>query len=89
MTRTGAAIQHVANEAFSELRGARPIGSGVPRIVIVITDGRSQDDVILPVQNAKLKQIQFFAVGVTNHALNDELEAISGTFYKNSHLACL
>ncbi|VDK69878.1 unnamed protein product [Litomosoides sigmodontis] len=86
LTRTGAAIRHVANEAFSEVRGARPAGSGVPRIVIVITDGRSQDDVVLPVENAKLKQIQFFAVGVTNHALNDELEAISGSKKRTFHV---
>lgn len=41
LTRTGAAIEHVANEAFSERRGARPVGQ-VSRVAIVITDGRSQ-----------------------------------------------
>ncbi|CAG9540270.1 unnamed protein product [Cercopithifilaria johnstoni] len=86
LTRTGAAIEHVANEAFSERRGARPLGSGVPRIVIVITDGRSQDDVIIPVQNAKMKKIQFFAVGVTNHALDAELESISGSKKRTFHV---
>ncbi|VDM78062.1 unnamed protein product [Strongylus vulgaris] len=42
LTRTGAAIEHVANEAFSERRGARPISDRVARVCIVITDGRSQ-----------------------------------------------
>ncbi|VDN26032.1 unnamed protein product [Cylicostephanus goldi] len=42
LTRTGAAIEHVATEAFSEQRGARPISDRVARVCIVITDGRSQ-----------------------------------------------
>ncbi|KAJ1374160.1 Transmembrane matrix receptor MUP-4 [Parelaphostrongylus tenuis] len=45
LTRTGAAIEHVANEAFSERRGARPLSDRVARVAIVITDGRSQDSV--------------------------------------------
>ncbi|KAM3722540.1 Transmembrane matrix receptor [Dirofilaria immitis] len=86
LTRTGAAIQHITNEAFSEHRGARPLGSGVPRIAIVITDGRSQDNVMIPVQNARMKQIQLFAVGVTNHALDSELEIISGSKKRTFHV---
>lgn len=85
LTRTGAAIRHVTDEAFSEHRGARPLGSGVPRIMIVITDGRSQDDIATPVQHARMKKIQIFAVGVTNHALDPELESISGSII-NSNL---
>ncbi|KIH52329.1 EGF-like domain protein, partial [Ancylostoma duodenale] len=42
LTRTGAAIEHVATEAFSERRGARPLSQRVARVCIVITDGRSQ-----------------------------------------------
>uniref|UniRef100_A0A915PRP0 Uncharacterized protein n=1 Tax=Setaria digitata TaxID=48799 RepID=A0A915PRP0_9BILA len=86
LTRTGAAITHITNEAFSELRGARPLNSGVPRIVIVITDGRSQDNVLIPVENAKKMQIQLFAVGVTNHALDSELEMISGSSKRTFHV---
>lgn len=78
LTRTGAAIEHVTNEAFSERRGARPLNSGVPRITIVITDGRSQDNVTVPVEEANKKKIQLYAVGVTNHALDSELESIAG-----------
>uniref|UniRef100_A0A1I7VU29 Transmembrane matrix receptor MUP-4 n=1 Tax=Loa loa TaxID=7209 RepID=A0A1I7VU29_LOALO len=86
LTRTGAAIQHVTDEGFSERRGARPIGNGVPRILIVITDGRSQDDVTIAVRNARMKQIQLFAVGVTNHALDSELEVISGSTKRTFHV---
>ncbi|VDO61952.1 unnamed protein product [Onchocerca flexuosa] len=87
LTRTGAAIQHVTDEVFSERRGARPLGSGVPRIVVVITDGRSQDNVMVPVQIAKMKEIQLFAVGVTNHALDSELEMIAGSKKRTFHVS--
>ncbi|VBB34344.1 unnamed protein product, partial [Acanthocheilonema viteae] len=85
-TETGAAIRYITDEAFSERRGARPLDSKVPRIVIVITDGRSQDDVTTSVQNAKMKQIQLFAVGVTNDALDAELELISGSKKRKFHV---
>lgn len=42
LTRTGAAIEHAVTEALNEKRGARPLSSTVARVVIVITDGRSQ-----------------------------------------------
>lgn len=78
LTRTGAAIEHVVNEAFSERRGARPLSSQVARVAIVITDGRSQDNVTMPVDDARRKEIQLFAVGVTNHVLDSELQCIAG-----------
>ncbi|CAJ0580735.1 unnamed protein product, partial [Mesorhabditis spiculigera] len=79
LTRTGAAIEHVANEAFNERRGARPRSSSVARVAIVITDGRSQDNVTIPSNNARRMGIQLFAVGVTNHVLDSELETIAGS----------
>ncbi|CAB3402805.1 unnamed protein product [Caenorhabditis bovis] len=86
LTRTGAAIEHVANEAFSERRGARPVGE-VSRVAIVITDGRSQDNVTRPADNARRQDIQLFAVGVTNHALDAELEEISGSKDRTFHVS--
>ncbi|CAJ0941120.1 unnamed protein product, partial [Mesorhabditis belari] len=79
LTRTGAAIEHVATEAFNERRGARPLSSTVARVVIVITDGRSQDNVTIPSSNARRMGIQLFAIGVTNHVLDSELETIAGS----------
>jgi hypothetical protein len=47
--RTGAAIKHMANEGFTERRGARPQHSkNVSRVAIIVTDGRSQDNVTIP-----------------------------------------
>lgn len=55
--------------------GAR---DGVPKIGIVITDGRSQDNVSMPAQEALHKGVKMFAVGVTDHILESELVEITG-----------
>ncbi|KJH45792.1 von Willebrand factor type A domain protein [Dictyocaulus viviparus] len=86
LTRTGAAIEHVATEAFSERRGARPLSNRVARVCIVITDGRSQDNVTVAANNARRQNIQLFAVGVTNHVLQAELEEISGSKDRTFHV---
>lgn len=51
----------------------------VLRIGIVITDGRSQDNVTMPSQQARDDGIQMFAIGVTDHVLVEELVQIAGT----------
>ncbi|VDO52382.1 unnamed protein product [Haemonchus placei] len=86
LTRTGAAIEHVATEAFSERRGARPLSDRVARVAIVITDGRSQDNVTTAANNARRQNIQLFAVGVTNHVLQAELEEITGAKDRTFHV---
>lgn len=44
-TMTGLALKHMVEHSFSELEGARPLSHNVPRIGLVFTDGRSQDDI--------------------------------------------
>lgn len=39
---SGRAIQHVKKNIFTEEAGAR---RGIPKVLVVLTDGRSQDDV--------------------------------------------
>uniref|UniRef100_A0AC34QH72 Uncharacterized protein n=1 Tax=Panagrolaimus sp. JU765 TaxID=591449 RepID=A0AC34QH72_9BILA len=79
LTRTGAAIQHMVMEGFAERRGARPISDDVSRVAIVITDGRSQDNVTDPAKSARNLKINTFAIGVTDHVLASELETIAGS----------
>lgn len=79
LTRTGAAIQHMVMEGFAERRGARPISDDVSRVAIVITDGRSQDNVTEPAKSARNLKINTFAIGVTDHVLASELETIAGS----------
>jgi len=44
-TFTGAAINDVINHGFTVTNGARPYTEGVPRILVLLTDGFSSDDV--------------------------------------------
>uniref|UniRef100_A0A3B3DVD7 Collagen, type XII, alpha 1b n=1 Tax=Oryzias melastigma TaxID=30732 RepID=A0A3B3DVD7_ORYME len=62
-TKTGMALKHTYEKAFSIENGMR---RNVPKVVVTITDGRSQDDVK---QNAaKLQQAGYsvFAIGVAD-----------------------
>lgn len=44
-TMTGLALKHLVEHSFSEEEGARALSQNVPRIGLVFTDGRSQDDI--------------------------------------------
>ncbi|CAJ0943046.1 unnamed protein product, partial [Mesorhabditis belari] len=79
LTRTGAAIQHMVKEGFSERRGARHQADDISRVAIIITDGRSQDNVSGPALAARDLKINIFAIGVTDHVLASELESIAGS----------
>lgn len=87
LTRTGAAIQFATDEVFNERNGARPVSNSVSRVAIVITDGRSQDDVRVAARRARNQNIQLFAVGVTNHILDSELESIAGSKERYFHVS--
>ena len=53
-TNTGLALQYVSNELLKKDNGNRP---GVPDILLVITDGRAQDDQRLE-QESRVLQTQ-------------------------------
>ncbi|XP_038601804.1 matrilin-2 isoform X2 [Tachyglossus aculeatus] len=63
-TMTGLAIQYVVNIAFSEGEGARPPRDNVPRIIMIVTDGRPQDPVAEVAAKARNSGILIFAIGV-------------------------
>ncbi|GAB5568040.1 collagen alpha-1(VII) chain isoform X3 [Prionailurus iriomotensis] len=71
-TRTGAAILHVADHIFLP-QLARP---GVPKVCILITDGKSQDLVDTAAQRLKGQGVKLFAVGIKN-ADPEELKRVA------------
>uniref|UniRef100_A0A8C4TR27 Matrilin 4 n=1 Tax=Falco tinnunculus TaxID=100819 RepID=A0A8C4TR27_FALTI len=75
-TMTGLALKHMVEHSFSELEGARPLSHNIPRIGLVFTDGRSQDDISEWARRAKESGIIMFAVGV-GKAVEEELRAIA------------
>lgn len=69
-TMTGLAIQYAVNIAFSESEGARPLNQNVPRIIMIVTDGRPQDPVAEIAAKARNSGILIFAIGVGRVDMN-------------------
>ncbi|XP_051264915.1 collagen alpha-1(XII) chain isoform X3 [Dicentrarchus labrax] len=74
-TNTGRAMTYVREKIFQAARGARP---NVPRINILITDGKSSDAFQDPATKLRNSDVEIFAVGVKD-AVRSELEAIANT----------
>ncbi|XP_052577398.1 collagen alpha-1(VII) chain [Peromyscus californicus insignis] len=71
-TRTGAALHHVSEHVFLP-HLTRP---GIPKVCILITDGKSQDLVDTAAQKLKGQGVKLFAVGIKN-ADPEELKRIA------------
>ncbi|XP_061491907.1 von Willebrand factor A domain-containing protein 2 isoform X2 [Rhineura floridana] len=59
-TETGHALKYILQKGFC---GGR--NSSVPQILLILTDGRSQDNVAIPAKQLKERGIAVFAVGVS------------------------
>ncbi|OXB71198.1 UNVERIFIED_CONTAM: hypothetical protein H355_013273 [Colinus virginianus] len=60
--QTGRGIAFMLKELFQPSRGMRP---GFPHVLMLVTDGRSQDDVLPPARAAHALGIRIIAVGVS------------------------
>uniref|UniRef100_A0A4W5PXN4 Matrilin 2 n=1 Tax=Hucho hucho TaxID=62062 RepID=A0A4W5PXN4_9TELE len=69
-TMTGLAIQYTMETAFTEPEGARPTDMHIPRIAMIVTDGRPQDTVEEVAAQARQAGIQIFAIGVGRVDMN-------------------
>lgn len=72
-TNTGKAMTYVKDKIFVSNRGAR---TNIPRVTILITDGKSSDTFKDPATRLKNSDVEIFAVGVKD-AVRSELEAIA------------
>ncbi|KAG7508225.1 collagen alpha-1(XII) chain-like isoform X2 [Solea senegalensis] len=72
-TNTGRAMTYVRERIFQATRGAR---TNVPRVTILITDGKSSDAFRDPATRLRNSDVEIFAVGVKD-AVRSELEAIA------------
>ena len=66
-TNTSGALRTVREALFTERGGARPLRAAFPRVVIVITDGRSNIDANLTIPSARALHgdgVMVFAVGI-------------------------
>uniref|UniRef100_A0A6Q2XLD9 Collagen alpha-1(XII) chain n=1 Tax=Esox lucius TaxID=8010 RepID=A0A6Q2XLD9_ESOLU len=72
-TNTGKAMNYVREKIFVPIRGSR---LGVPRVMVLITDGKSSDSFKDAATNLRNIDVEIFAVGVKD-AVRSELEAIA------------
>ncbi|XP_075781615.1 uncharacterized protein LOC102464061 isoform X6 [Pelodiscus sinensis] len=61
-TKTGRGLGYVLKELFQPSKGMRP---AVPRTLVLVTDGQSQDDVLPPARAAHALGVRVLAVGVS------------------------
>ncbi|XP_019742733.1 collagen alpha-1(XII) chain isoform X4 [Hippocampus comes] len=72
-TNTGKAMAYVKDRIFTNARGAR---NNVPRVMVLVTDGKSSDSFKDAATNLRKIDVEIFAVGVKD-AVRSELEAIA------------
>ncbi|XP_028680004.2 collagen alpha-1(VII) chain isoform X1 [Erpetoichthys calabaricus] len=61
-TRTGGGLKYISDNFFAPTVTRR----NTPKIAILITDGKSQDDVQSPLQKLRSQEVKVFAVGIKN-----------------------
>ena len=84
-TFLGDALQRILTDQFNETRGLRPEVDGLPRILIVLTDGKSNDRVSIPAQNVRDENIVIYGIGIANYNL-DQFKKIP---FSESHVYTL
>merc|ERR1712202_30788 len=74
-TRTGQAMQYALENVFKTGNGMR---GDAPQILVTITDGKSQDDVLAPSEAIRAAGISTYAVGIGTTIDRSEVVKISG-----------
>ncbi|XP_032655939.1 collagen alpha-3(VI) chain isoform X1 [Chelonoidis abingdonii] len=72
--KTGKGLEYLIQNHLTKAAGSRA-SDGVPQIIIVLTDGRSQDDVALPSSVLKSADVNMFAIGVQD-AMEGKLQEV-------------
>uniref|UniRef100_A0A8C6Y067 VWFA domain-containing protein n=1 Tax=Naja naja TaxID=35670 RepID=A0A8C6Y067_NAJNA len=80
-TYTGAALDFIKEEYFTESAGNR-IQENIPQILILLTDGGSQDEVKVPAHKLKNEGILIYVVGIGIHNISELMNIANQPFNK-------
>ncbi|XP_057179413.1 collagen alpha-1(VII) chain isoform X2 [Triplophysa rosa] len=83
-TKTGRGISYVLRELFQESLGMR---QDVPHVLVLLTDGRAQDDVEPPSRIALALGVSVLAIGIGQADIEELRTIASPTTYKNIFFA--
>ncbi|XP_015669852.1 collagen alpha-6(VI) chain-like [Protobothrops mucrosquamatus] len=75
-TYTGAAIDFLKKKVFTKRAGSRK-SQGVQQLAVVITDGQSLDDFIVPASKLRRAGVTVYAVGIQNISASSQLYKIA------------
>ena len=81
-TNTAQALERLRNEVFTPNGGVRNILFGIPRVAVVLTDGRSNVNSSQTIPNAQALHadgVTVFAVGVGNRVSQNEINGIASS----------
>uniref|UniRef100_A0A672YMQ8 Collagen type XII alpha 1 chain n=1 Tax=Sphaeramia orbicularis TaxID=375764 RepID=A0A672YMQ8_9TELE len=78
-TMTGDALDFLLRNTFTEASGAR---KGFPKVLVIITDGKSQDPVELYARQLRNKGVEIFVLGV-QQADEEEMKLLASTPHRN------
>uniref|UniRef100_A0A3Q1J0Q4 Collagen alpha-1(VII) chain-like n=1 Tax=Anabas testudineus TaxID=64144 RepID=A0A3Q1J0Q4_ANATE len=79
-TKTGKGISYVLQELFQESLGMR---QDVAHVLVLITDGRAQDNVVPPSRIARALGVSVLAIGVSNADIEELNKIAAPAKYKN------
>ncbi|XP_060759433.1 collagen alpha-1(VII) chain isoform X3 [Neoarius graeffei] len=83
-TRTGRGISYVLRELFRESLGMR---QNAPHVLVLVTDGKAQDDVEPPSRVAHVLGVSVLAIGIANADIHELKKIASPATYKNIFFA--
>lgn len=72
-TFLGEALAFVDENVFGAVEPRRDI----PQILIVMTDGRAEDDLVMPVSSLKEAEVTIFALGIGDNVKTEELNLMA------------
>ncbi|KAK3517975.1 hypothetical protein QTP70_028540 [Hemibagrus guttatus] len=83
-TKTGRGISYVLRELFRESLGMR---QNAPHVLVLVTDGKAQDDVEPPSRVAHVLGVSVLAIGIANADIQELKKIATPTTYKNIFFA--
>ncbi|XP_072219016.1 collagen alpha-1(XII) chain isoform X1 [Leuresthes tenuis] len=78
-TMTGDALNYLLKNAFSEAAGAR---KGFPKVLVIITDGKSEDPVETYAKQLRSRGVEIFVLGI-QQADEAEMKLMASTPHRN------
>eukprot|EP01084_Bolivina_argentea_P269848 458732_1 len=79
-TNLGSALTNIGDKQFVVSNGMRPSAFGIPRLLIVLTDGKSADDIVVGVNSLSHLNLNIIAIGIGSYDIDQLREITTDNF---------